>query len=106
MNVALDTIFQSLSDRTRREILHSLCSEELSVSEIANQYDISMPAISKHLQNLEQAELIIRRRDGKRHFISSNPNKLQMVDEWMGYYRKFWTEGFVRLGSYLDTILT
>jgi len=104
MSQALDTIFHSLAHTTRRDILHRLCEKELSVTEIATKYDMSMAAVSKHLGVLEQADLISRRRDGKRFLLHSNPETLQTVDEWISFYRKFWTESFEKLDSYLTTL--
>ena len=104
MSVALDTIFHSLANSTRRDILHRLCNAELSVSEVAEEYDMSMAAVSKHLNVLEQADLITRRRDGKRFLLHSNPTTLQTVDEWISFYRKFWTQSFVKLDQYLTTL--
>ena len=104
MSVALDLIFHSLADSTRRDMLHRLSDDELSVTEIASNYDMSLAAVSKHLSVLENADLILRRRDGRRYLLQSNPATLQTVDEWVSFYRQYWTESFTKLGSYLTKI--
>lgn len=104
MSQSLDIIFHSLSDSTRRDILHRLCYKELSVTEISDNYDISMPAVSKHIKVLENAGLINRRREGKRFMLHSNPAKLQTLDQWISFYRRFWMESFTRLDSYLTKL--
>jgi DNA-binding transcriptional ArsR family regulator len=104
MSQALDTIFNSLAHSTRRDILYRLCKKEMSVTEIADNYDMSMPAVSKHLSILEHADLITRRRDGRRYLLQSNPATLRTVDEWMTFYRKFWTESFAKMDRYLTAL--
>jgi DNA-binding transcriptional ArsR family regulator len=104
MNLQLDAIFHSLADSTRRDILLQLSLKEQSVSEISLHYNMSMAAVSKHVNVLEQASLISRRRDGKKFMLQSNPVTLRKVDEWMEFYRKFWMKSFEKLDSYLTTL--
>lgn len=104
MNAPLDQIFHSLADSTRRDILKRIAQEEMSVGEIAEPYDMSMAAVSKHLKVLEKAQLIRRRRDGK-HFVQTvNLEPLKEVDEWIAFYRKFWQDAFDRMDDYLTNL--
>ena len=100
----LDVIFHSLADSTRRDILRRISREELSVTQIAQPYDISMAAVSKHISVLENADLIKRRREGKGYMLGSNPATLQKIDEWMEFYRQYWITSFDKMDSYLTTL--
>ncbi|MFW9779360.1 MAG: ArsR/SmtB family transcription factor [Candidatus Heimdallarchaeota archaeon] len=101
MSVQLDRIFRSLSDRTRRDILKRLVKKELSISEIAASYDISLAMVSKHLKTLEMAGLLGRRREGRWYILRTNVKPLKQVDEWIDFYRKYWDEAFNKLDEYL-----
>lgn len=98
----LDRIFQALSDSTRRELLRQIGSSTRSVSELAAPHALSFAAISKHLKVLEVADLIERRKDGSFQMISLNAETLKAANDWLDYYRQFWTG---RLDD-LDFILT
>lgn len=99
---ALSAVFFALSDPTRRELLNRLSKgTELTVSELAEPLEMSLPAASKHLKILERAGLLDRRRDGQRFYMQINPGPLQNASEWLQYYEKFWTESFDRLNDYL-----
>ncbi len=104
MNVQLDLIFNSLADSTRRDILKRLVRQELSVSEVAEPYDMSLAAVSKHLKVLERANLLGRRRDGKRYILRADIAALKKVDNWIEYYREFWDESFNKLDDYLTEL--
>jgi DNA-binding transcriptional ArsR family regulator len=97
----LDRVFRALSDTTRRSILRRVAKRELTISEIAEPYDLTFAAVSKHLKVLEQARLIDRRRDGSFQMISLNPEAMKSADQWLKFYRQFWT---ARLGA-LKTLL-
>lgn len=98
----LDTIFHSLSDPIRRDILHRVSFGEHSVSELVSQYKISFPAISKHLKVLENAHLIHKRKDGKKHMISLSPGTLQSADEYLERYRQMWQSRHDKLDALLQ----
>jgi len=97
----LSTTFAALADPTRRAILARLALGETSVSELAKPFDISGPAITKHLKVLEGAGLITRGREAQWRPCKLEPQALKGVDEWLDRYRKLWEERFDRLDDYL-----
>jgi DNA-binding transcriptional ArsR family regulator len=97
----LDTTYSALADPTRRAILARLALGEASVREVAEPFPISAPAISRHLKVLEDADLIARRKQGQTHILSLNPTGLKSAQEWLDYYRAFWTGAFDRLDAHL-----
>lgn len=100
----LTTTFQALADPTRRAILVRLTTGEKTVSELAEPFDMTMPAITKHLKVLERAKLIERSRDAQYRPCRLNPKPLKDIDEWMEQYRKFFEASFERLDDYLKKI--
>ncbi len=104
MNVQLDLIFNSLADSTRRDILKRLVREELSVSEVAEPYDMSLAAVSKHLKVLERANLLGRRRNGKRYILRADIEPLKKVDNLIEFYRRHWEEAFIKMDDYLTEL--
>src|SRR5438477_2199890 len=97
----LDATFAALADPTRRAILARLASGEASVTELAEPFAMSMPAISKHLKVLERAGLIARGREAQRRPRRLEAGPLKEVAGWVGGYRRFWDESFERLDEYL-----
>jgi DNA-binding transcriptional ArsR family regulator len=97
----LSTTFAALADPTRRAILAKLAGGEATVTELAEPFDMSMPAISKHLKVLERAGLIARGRDAQWRPCRINGAPLEEVAEWVARYRKFWEGSFDRLDGYL-----
>jgi DNA-binding transcriptional ArsR family regulator len=100
----LSTTFAALSDPTRRAILARLRSGEATVLELAEPFDMSLPAISKHLKVLERAGLISRGRDAQRRPCRIEAARLKEATDWLERYRRFWEESFDRLDSYLQTM--
>jgi DNA-binding transcriptional ArsR family regulator len=100
----LDATFAALADGTRRAILARLASGEASVTELAKPFDMSLPAISKHLKVLERAGLIARGRDAQWRPARLDAGPLKDVADWVDHYRKFWEESFDRLDEYLREI--
>ena len=100
----LDATFAALADGTRRAILARLASGEASVTELAKPFDMSLPAISKHLKVLERAGLIARGRDAQWRPARLDAGPLKEVADWVDHYRKFWEESFDRLDEYLREI--
>jgi len=98
----LSTTFAALADPTRRAILARLASGEASVTELAEPFEMSLPAISKHLKVLERAGLIARGREAQWRPCQLEAGPLRDAAEWIEHYRRFWTESFVRLDEYLD----
>src|ERR1700749_1611375 len=98
---SLSATFAALSDPTRRAILARLATGETSVTELARPFEMSMPAISKHLKVLERAQLITRGRDAQWRPCRLDAAPLKDAAEWIGNYRQFWEESFDRLDEYL-----
>jgi DNA-binding transcriptional ArsR family regulator len=98
---ALNATFAALADPTRRAILARLTRGDASVQELAEPFDMSLPAISKHLKVLERAGLVSRGRDAQRRPCRIEAAPLQEATEWMGRYRRFWEGSFDRLDDYL-----
>jgi DNA-binding transcriptional ArsR family regulator len=97
----LDATFSALADPTRRAILARLAAGETSVSELAEPFAMSMPAISKHLKVLQRAGLIERSRAAQWRPCRLAPAPLKDASEWLDRYRRFWEESFDRLEDYL-----
>src|SRR5258708_33095739 len=95
----LDDTFQALADPTRRAILARLASGEATVGELAAPFEISLPAISRHLKVLEGAALITNQREGKHRRIALRPETLDGAAEWLDFHRRFLSGSFLRLGQ-------
>src|SRR5688572_25421807 len=93
----LDSIFSSLADPIRRDILERVSSCERSVGELVSQHDVSFAAISKHLKVLERAQLIIKRKEGKKHMVTLAPGALKSADEYLEQYRQRMQSQYNRL---------
>jgi|SRR5688572_15646869 DNA-binding transcriptional ArsR family regulator len=100
----LDATFSALADPTRRAILARLASGEATVNELAAPFDMSLPAISKHLKVLERAGLISRGREAQTRPCRLQAVPLREISEWVERYRKFWEESFERLDDYLQVL--
>ena len=97
----LSATFSALADPTRRAILARLASGETSVTTLAEPFEMSMPAISKHLKVLECAGLIARGREAQWRPCRLDPAPLKQASDWIENYRRFWEESFDRLDAYL-----
>lgn len=93
----LDQTLSALSDPTRRAIIGLLADKELSVGEVVENFELTQSAISRHLDVLENAQLVVRRRDGQRRVCSLNAEPLAELSEWLSGYRRFWNASFSRL---------
>jgi DNA-binding transcriptional ArsR family regulator len=102
----LSATFAALADPTRRAILARLASGETSVTELAEPFDMSLPAVSKHLKVLERAGLIVRGREAQWRPCRIEPRALKEVDDWLERYRRFWEQSFDRLDDYLRELQT
>ena len=98
---ALSATFAALADPTRRAILARLSSGEASVTELAEPFEMSMPAVSKHLKVLERAGLVARGRDAQWRPCRLDAGPLKDAAEWIDHYRDFWEQSFDRLDRYL-----
>jgi DNA-binding transcriptional ArsR family regulator len=100
----LSATFAALANPTRRAILARLASGETSVTELARPFDMSMPAVSKHLRVLERAGLITQGREAQRRPCRLQAAPLKQVAAWMEHYRRFFEESFDRLEEYLHEL--
>jgi len=101
MTDPLSITFQALADPTRRAILARLASGEATVNELAQPFDISLPAVSRHLKVLEGAGLISRSREAQARPCKLEPEALQRAYSWIDHYRRFWDASFDRMADYL-----
>lgn len=97
----LNDVFFALSDGTRRGILSRLSRGQATIGELAEPFDISAPAVTKHLKILERAGLIERRIDGRRHHCSLSTANLQTAEDWLNFHRSFWEARFDALEDLL-----
>ena len=100
----LDRTFAALANSTRRAILGRLADGDASVNEIAEPFDISLPAISKHLKVLESAGLIVRTKNAQYRPCTLNVAPISAVADWTEQYRPIWEDRFDRLDDYLDSM--
>jgi len=100
----LDATFLALADPTRRAILARLALGEASVSQLAEPFDMSQPAVSKHLKMLERAGLISRGRDAQRRPCRIEPKPLEAAQAWIEHYREIWDANFARLDTLLEEL--
>jgi len=101
MSDRLSATFAALADPTRRAILARLALGEASVTELAEPFEMSLPAVSKHLKVLERAGLVARGREAQWRPCRIEAAPLRDVDDWLERYRRFWDESFDRLDGYL-----
>ncbi|WNB91704.1 metalloregulator ArsR/SmtB family transcription factor [Bacillus sp. NEB1478] len=88
----LNDVFSVLSDPTRRSIIEQLSKGERSVQELAEPFDMSLPAISKHLKVLENAGLVTQRKEGRYRYYSMKPESMDCACEWMTALKQIWTK--------------
>ncbi len=102
----LSETFAALANSTRRAILARLATGSASVNELAEPFDMSLPAISKHVKVLENAGLIVRSRRAQYRPCTFEPARLEAVSEWADRQRQLWSDSFDRLADYLDDLQT
>lgn len=98
----LDAVFAALSNPTRRSIVRRLGAGQATISELAEPYDMTLPAVSKHLSVLERAGLVQRRRDGRSRVCSLRVEPLADAESWIDSCREYWTDNLGSLASYLE----
>lgn len=98
----LDSVFNCLSDPTRRDILKRVAKEEMTVTEIAKPYPLTFAAISKHLKILERSKLILKQKRGKERVISLSPAAFKDAAAYINSYQRFWEESLDKLEIYLN----
>ncbi|OWY64008.1 transcriptional regulator [cyanobacterium TDX16] len=101
---SLSVTLAALADPTRRAILAQLAQGETTVTELAKPFEMSLPAISKHLKVLERAQLITRSRDAQWRPCHLNPEPLKDLADWLEHYRRFWEQSFDRLDEYIQEL--
>jgi DNA-binding transcriptional ArsR family regulator len=97
-------VFQAIADPTRRAILGLLAIQALTLNAVADKFDISRPAISKHVKILEECGLITIKPLGRERYCEARLDKLGEVSEWINQYRQFWESKFDHLEAYLDSL--
>jgi len=95
-------VFQAIADPTRRDIIGLIAHRSLNLNAVAGHFDISRPAISKHIKILTQCGLVTIRQRGRDRYCEANFKKLNEVADWIEQYRKFWTSKLDALGDFLD----
>lgn len=93
----LDAVFHSLADPIRRDILQRVQRAELSVGELVEKYDVSFAAISKHIKVLEKAQLVRKRKEGKKYMVALAPDALEQADRYLEQYRMMWEHRYNKL---------
>ena len=101
-NPQLSQVFFALSDSTRRAILARLAEGSTTIGELAAPFEISKPAVTKHMKILERAGLIDRRIEGRKHQCSLSTSGLKTAEDWINFHRRFWESRF----NALDSLLT
>ena len=99
-------VSQAIADPVRREIIELLSEDTMSVNAIAENFEISRPAISKHLKILEKAQLVERTRRGRESWLRLNPGPLIEVQDWLKFHEKFWVDSFGNLDRILKKNLS
>lgn len=98
----LDAVFHALADRTRRTLLAQLATKPGTVSELAEPFAMSLPAVSKHIKVLERAGLVVRTVDGRLHRCSLSAEPMQSAAAWLDPYRVFWTQTLDALAQFVE----
>ena len=98
----LDNTFSALSDPTRRAIMAKLAEGDLPIMELASPFDMSLPAVSKHIRVLERAGLLIRRKQGRVHYCRLNTKPLRDAAKWLAFYQQFWDAKLDSLANFLE----
>ena len=97
-------VFQAIADPTRREIINMIAHQSLHLNSVAEKFDISRPAISKHIKILTECGLIAIKQQGRHRYCEAKLDKLNEVSGWVDQYRKFWTQKLDALEIYLDEL--
>ncbi len=97
-------VFQAIADPTRRAIIHMIAKENMNLNSVAERFDISRPAISKHIKILTECGLVTINVKGREHYCEAKLEKLNEVNEWVAQYKKFWDEKFDALEIYLKEL--
>ncbi|WP_452596801.1 ArsR/SmtB family transcription factor [Pontimicrobium sp. MEBiC01747] len=104
MQDRVTTLFKAIADPKRRAIFHALiiATSALSITQIANTFDISRQGVTKHIKTLENAGLVTITNKGRERFCFPNAKPLQDINKWLKFYEQFWTDSLDNLGDYLN----
>jgi DNA-binding transcriptional ArsR family regulator len=97
-------VFQAIADPTRREIINLISQGALNLNSVAEKFEISRPAVSKHIKILTQCGLVVIRKNGRERYCEPQLQKLNEVSEWVEKYKAFWTSKLDALETYLDKL--
>src|SRR5580765_2427428 len=97
-------VFQAIADPTRREIINMIAQQSLHLNSVAEKFNVSRPAISKHIKILTECGLIAIKQQGRHRYCEAKLDKLNEVSDWVEQYRKFWTQKLDALETYLDEL--
>jgi len=97
-------VFQAIADPTRREIIHILSHQSLNLNAVAGKFDVSRPAISKHIKILTECGLVVIRQQGRERYCEAQLQKLNEVSHWVEQYSKFWNDRLDALENYLNVL--
>ncbi len=97
-------VFQAIADPTRREIISMIAHQSLHLNSVAEKFDVSRPAISKHIKILTECGLITIKQQGRHRYCEARLDKLNEVSDWVEQYRKFWTQKLDALETYLGEL--
>lgn len=95
-------VFQAIADPTRRQIINMLAHQTLNLNTVADNFDVSRPAISKHIKILTECGLITIKQQGRERYCRANLKSLNQVSDWVEQYRVFWTNKLDALGDFLE----
>lgn len=95
-------VFQAIADPTRREIINLLAQKPLNLNAVADNFDISRPAVSKHIKILTECGLVVIQQQGRERYCRAELAKLKEVTEWANRYKEFWSKKLDALGDFLD----
>jgi DNA-binding transcriptional ArsR family regulator len=99
----LDAVFHALGHSTRRALLTRLARRPAMITELADPFAMSLPAVSRHIRVLEGAGLVTRSVDGRTHLCSLNPKPFKTIEAWLSHYRKFWEDNLAALAQYVES---
>ena len=95
-------VFQAIADPTRREIIHLLSKQSLNVNAVADNFEVSRPAISRHVRILTECGLLVIRKEGRERYCQADLRKLKQVADWTERYRDFWSKKLDALEDFLE----
>ena len=97
-------VFQAIADPTRREIINMIAHQTLNLNSVAEHFDISRPAVSKHIKILTECGLVTIKKEGRDHYCEAKLEKLGEVSDWVEQYKKFWNTKLDALEAYLNVL--